>query len=308
MKGAGPLTLALGCAMAWGLLAREAPPSGASATGALCAKAGGTVTIAAGATMLGEDGPGVPGAVTRVRAFRIDRTEVTNRQFAAFVEATGYVTEAEKQGEAAVFIPPVRLERGLEDPGQWWRMVAGATWRHPQGPGSSIDGALDLPVVQVTFRDALAYARWRGGTLPSEAQWERAARGDQQGHRDRHSWARSKDGAPLANAWDGVFPVANTGADGFRGVAPVGCFPPNDFGLFDMVGNVWEWTLGAGGEPAALRGGSYLCSRNYCANYTPTGRQEHEADLATSHAGFRVVYPVGAGDGGAMMDRDSGGN
>lgn len=255
-----------------------------------CAHKSGTVLIPAGATLFGEDGAERPGTSTQVPAFRIDRTEVTNRQFQAFVTATGYVTDAETQGAGAVFVQPAQLERGLQDPRGWWKFVAGATWRHPQGPDSAIDDKLDLPVVQVTYQDAVAYAKWRGGSLPTELQWERAARAAQAQPRDPHGWTVDQQGRPAANSWDGVFPIVNTADDGFVGVAPVGCYPANDLGLYDMVGNVWEWTRSAGETPGPLRGGSYLCARNYCANYTPAGRQEQEGDLATSHAGFRLVY------------------
>ncbi|MGE4305130.1 MAG: SUMF1/EgtB/PvdO family nonheme iron enzyme [Novosphingobium sp.] len=266
--------------------------SSSAAEQSSCGRHEGTVAIAQGATLFGEDGVARPGHRTQVPAFRIDRTEVTNRQFAAFVMATGYVTDAERQGEGAVFIQPERLEYGLSDPRGWWHMVKGATWRHPQGPDSSIKSQGDLPVVQVTYNDASAYARWRGGALPTELQWERAARAEQKNARDRHLWARKSDGTPQANIWDGLFPLVNTREDGFAGVAPVGCFSPNGLGLYDTVGNVWEWTRSDAGSPGPLRGGSYLCSRNYCANYAPAGRQVQEGDLATSHAGFRVVYPV----------------
>lgn len=268
------------------------PRSSAPVDAYRCGQHAGTVAVAAGMVLFGEDGPTRPGHQTDVPAFRIDRTEVTNGQFAAFVAATGYVTDAERQGQAAVFVQPARLDNGLNDPRNWWRMIDGASWRYPQGPGTSIDGKEDLPVVQVTYNDAVAYARWRGGTLPSELQWERAARAQQRDPRDPHSWPKQQDGGPAANIWDGVFPLINTEEDGFAEIAPVGCYPANELGLYDTVGNVWEWTRSIDGRPGPLRGGSYLCARNYCANYTPAGRQEQEGDLATSHAGFRVVYPA----------------
>lgn len=274
------------------LMAVATPSRSVTSAERQCLHQGGTALVPSGATLFGEDGEDAPGISTQVSAFRIDRTEVTNRQFEAFVNATGYVTDAEKQGEGAVFIQPHQLERGLEDPRGWWKLVAGATWRHPQGPSSEIEDKADLPVVQVTYNDAVAYAKWRGGSLPTQLQWERAARASQVQMRDRHSWAVDAVGHPTANAWDGVFPLINTAKDGFVGIAPVGCYPASSFGLYDMVGNVWEWTREADGAPGPLRGGSYLCARNYCANYTPAGLQEQEGDLATSHAGFRVVYPV----------------
>lgn len=264
------------------------PSGGIRAT--RCAVEPGIAFVPAGNMPLGEDGAQHPGTSTYVDAFRMDRTEVTNGQFAAFVAATGYVTEAETQGAAAVFIQAVELENGLEDPRAWWRLVRGANWRHPQGDESNIRGLSNRPVVQITYADAMAYARWRGGTLPTELQWERAARGKQTGTRDPHGWQKDEADNAAANVWDGIFPIVNTKEDGFTGIAPVGCYAPNDFGLYDMIGNVWEWTRNAEGNAGSLRGGSFLCSRNYCANYRPVGLQVQEADLGTSHAGFRVVY------------------
>ena len=276
-------TLAIGLAMAV-----PTPPPGD--LGKRCAGASGTAFIAGGTVNIGEDGPRHPGVPTQVTSFYIDRTEVTNAQFAAFVVAVEYVTEAERQGEGAVFIQPDRLEHGLDDPRGWWHLVKGASWRHPQGPASDIEELSDRPVVQVTFADAQAYARWRGGVLPTELQWERAARGMQRGPRDPELWHKDTAGKPVANVWDGVFPLVNTREDGFSEIAPVGCYAANDFGLHDLVGNVWEWTRERDDGPGPLRGGSYLCARNYCANHRPAGFQIQEKDLATSHVGFRLVY------------------
>jgi formylglycine-generating enzyme len=249
------------------------------------------VTIPAGFVLLGEDGDGRPGRRVAVPAFRIDRHEVTNHQFAAFVRATGYRTDAERAGEGAVFVSPPRLDGS--SPAQWWRPIKGADWRHPNGPQSTIDSAMDNPVVQVTWNDANAYATWAGHELPSDQQWERAARGGQTGPHDPKSWAYDRQGHPIANVWQGVFPLHNTGEDGFAGLAPVGCFPPNDFGLVDMIGNAWEWTSEQGpGSTLFVRGGSYLCALNYCANFRPAGRQAAERDLPTSHIGFRTVASV----------------
>ena len=280
---------ALGAGASLASLGGVSPPGGAEGQ---CASAAGTALIPAGAVMAGEDGSGRPGVATSVAAFRIDRTEVTNTKFAAFVAATRYVTEAEKQGGGAVFVAPQGLgSSGLDRPINWWRFVEGASWRHPLGRRSNLDGLADRPVVQVTFADAQAYARWRGGALPTELQWERAARGAQREPREPVSWHTSVAGAPTANIWEGVFPVVDTGADGFAGIAPVGCYPANDFGVYDMVGNVWEWTRNLDDEPGPLRGGSFLCAANYCANYRPAGYQVQEKDLATSHAGFRIICP-----------------
>lgn len=253
-----------------------------------CDTAYGRALIPAGIVPLGEDGPGRPGAPVKVPAFLIDTHEVTNRQFAAFVAATGYRTKAEREGGSAVFVQPDGPV-SLDDASGWWRFVKGAEWRHPQGPGSSVAGHADDPVVHVDREDAAAYARWAGGALPTAAQWERAARGEQHAQRDPASWAFAPDGKPRANVWQGVFPVRDTGDDGYAGIAPVGCFKANGFGLYDMVGNVWEWVAGDGAT-GLVKGGSYLCAMNYCANFRPAAFQAQEQDLGTSHIGFRVAY------------------
>lgn len=246
-----------------------------------------------------------------VGAFWIDRSEVTRAQFGAFVAATGYLTEAERAGVAAVFQPP---HEGTQDatPMNWWKLVKGADWRHPEGPDAppvALDGR---PVTLVTLADAQAYASWRGNQLPSEAEWEYAARAGaaSQGLGELPLDAQGK---PAANYWQGVFPVFDAGEDGYAGLAPVGCFAANAFGLFDMIGNVWEWTTDtqqgplishANGDPGQLRamfgaprsriikGGSYLCADNYCARYRTAARERQEADLATSHVGFRTIRPI----------------
>jgi formylglycine-generating enzyme required for sulfatase activity len=266
--------------------------------------------------------------IVRVDSFWIDRHEVTNAQFRKFVEATGYTTLAERGIDprtrpgmpkellvpgSITFIPPTDRQAGGRIT-QWFQYVAGANWRQPGGPGSTISGKENHPVVHVAYEDALAYARWRGRTLPTEAQWESAARGGRDGEDDWSS-AFDADGKPIANAWQGIFPVLNTNDDGYTGTAPVGCFRPNGYGLYDMIGNVWEWTSdwyrpGHPREPAVnpsgpdlrdlqlarglspsrvMKGGSYLCASNYCARYRPAARQPQETDLSAAHLGFRTV-------------------
>lgn len=228
-----------------------------------------------------------------VAAFDIDATEVTNAQFAAFVAETGYMTSAEKiqpgfnAKGAAVFVPP-----DSSNP-SWWRFVEGANWRHPEGPDSSIKGRENDPVVQVSYEDAMAYAAWKGRTLPTEAQWEYAAKA---GSQTRYVWGeeRTIDGEEQANTWQGAFPVQNTQADGYLKRAPVGCYAPNDFGLYDMIGNVWEWTDTVHKESETepvyiLKGGSFLCAENYCRRYRPAAKQPQEAGFPTNHIGFRTV-------------------
>jgi formylglycine-generating enzyme required for sulfatase activity len=258
---------------------------------------------------------------TRVGGFWMDRTEVSNAEFARFVAATGYVTVAERpvdtvrhpdlkgpllQAGAVVFVMPENVQNG-GDIRQWWTYRPGANWRHPGGPGTTLEGLDALPVVAVTYEDAQAYARWKGRELPTEAQWEWAARGGEP--------VQSGQIHPpvQANTWQGVFPVNNPAQDGFVGVAPVGCFAPNRYGLFDMIGNVWEITRdpyvpfhdardnlppdqevlptrpGPAFSQHVIKGGSFLCAPNYCMRYRSGARQGQEDDLATSHLGFRTV-------------------
>jgi sulfatase modifying factor 1 len=279
--------------------------------------------------------------------FWMDETEVTNRQFAAFVQATGYVTLAEQppklrsvQSGAGVsdadILPDLNKpgsicslqlsNRGDIDPSKgaysWWQYVPGASWRHPEGPESSIDERQDHPVVHVSWPDAVAYCRWAGKELPTEAQWEYAARGGRAG--EMYPWGqdRNPEGRWLHNIWQGEFPIEDTGADGFRRTAPVGSFPANAFGLRDISGNVWEWcadyyqpdyyeacVVQGGGRPLrnprgpessfdpqepgivkrVQRGGSFMCSDQYCIGYRTTARMKGEEDSGAFHTGFRCV-------------------
>ena len=255
-----------------------------------------------------------PAREATVGPFWIDRSEVTNAQFAAFVAATGHVTVAERGLDPAehphlpesltrpgsmVFAPP-RAISGLDDPTQWWRYVGGATWREPLGPGSSIAGYEDHPVIHVAWEDALAYARWLGRDLPTEAEWEYAARGGLDGA--AYSWGEAYNPAEgwKANTWQGHFPAENRREDGWLATAPAGCFAPNGYGLHDMAGNVWEYVRDAWSpKPASLaapdaarvtvKGGSWLCAPNYCARYRPAARQPQELSLGSNHIGFRTV-------------------
>lgn len=265
-----------------------------------------------------------PSRKTAVAGFWMDRTEVTNDAFAAFVGANGYVTVAERAADAkrhaglplelqqpgaVVFVPP-GAANGPGGVTQWWHYVAGANWRHPGGPRTNLEGRGAFPVVAVTFEDAQAYARWKGRSLPSEAQWEWAARAGKAGAPAAHAQPAG------ANTWQGLFPVVNSGDDGFVGLAPVGCYPANAYGLFDTIGNVWEltgerWTpdhsdtsttppaARAAGLPPAprqrvIKGGSYLCAPNYCMRYRAGARQAQDDDLGASHLGFRTILSAPA--------------
>ena len=228
-----------------------------------------------------------------VSDYDIDSHEVTNLQFTHFINETGYITTAEKPQigfdapGGAVFTPPSKNHP------QWWRFVEGANWRHPEGPKSDIIGQDSYPVVQVSFEDALAYAKWAKRDIPTEEEWEHAARA---GGDTQYIWGdtRTQGGKEMANTWQGAFPIENKNEDGFALRSPVGCYPENDFGLYDMIGNVWEWTKSAPNHDSqtpiyTIKGGSYLCAENYCARYRSSARQFQEADLPTNHIGFRTV-------------------
>ncbi|QEN12768.1 formylglycine-generating enzyme family protein [Mycolicibacterium sp. ELW1] len=258
-----------------------------------------------------------------VDAFAIERHPVTNAQFAEFVAATGHVTVAEKPLDPALYpgVPQADLQPGalvfrstagpvdLRDWRQWWDWAPGANWRAPFGPGSSIAGKANHPVVQVAYPDAAAYARWAGRRLPTEAEWEYAARA---GSTTEYAWGAEPtvDGSLMANTWQGRFPYRNDGALGWTGTSPVGTFPPNRLGLVDMIGNVWEWTTTRFSahhliaqqnsccppptEPdptvsQALKGGSHLCAPEYCHRYRPAARSPQSQDTSTTHIGFRCV-------------------
>jgi len=271
-----------------------------------------TVLIPAGLYRLGSDRhypEERPVREVPVAAFRIDRFPVTNARFAAFVAATGHVTVAERADPAgsAVFTPtagPV----DLSDPTAWWSFRPGASWRAPAGPGSDLQGREAHPVVHVAYEDAAAYAAWRGARLPTEWEWEAAARG---GLVDAdYAWGADfrPDGQLMANVWTGAFPWYFA-RDGAPGTTPVGQFAPNGHGLHDMIGNVWEWTSspfdprrrgpgccgtgGGDGDLLALKGGSHLCAGEYCARYRPAARIGLTAETSTGHVGFRCVEAAG---------------
>ena len=257
-----------------------------------------------------------PVRAVAVEGFWIDTHQVTNRAFAAFVDATRYVTVAERPLDGAQFpgadLSPgsmvFRRTRGPVDltrMANWWAWTPGASWKHPEGPGTSIEDRLDHPVVHVAYADARAYAQWAGRALPSEAEWELAARGGLDGAAYTRGDAPEPAGARLANYWHGDFPWRPE--PGYGTTAPVGSFAPNGYGLFDMAGNVWEWTADwFGGSAAAsldpaqpkfpvprrvVKGGSFLCADSYCLRYRPAARRPQMIDTGMSHIGFRCARP-----------------
>lgn len=251
-----------------------------------------------------------PEHIVELDPFSIAVHAVTNRQFAAFVEATGHRTTAERLGDSFVFagllphdFPPTRAVSSAP----WWRVVDGACWHSPEGPGSDVAERLDHPAVHISWDDAVAYCAWTDTRLPSEAEWEFAARGGLEGC--HYPWGTEFEpgGAHAMNVYQGRFPEQDTGDDGFVGTCPVGSFPPNGYGLFEMTGNVWEWCadwfdetyyqrsprhrpLGPeSGSARVMRGGSYLCHESYCWRYRVDARSSNSPDSTTGNLGFRVA-------------------
>ncbi len=297
----------------------------------------GMVLLPGGQFLMGtDDRQGYPadgeGPVRKIRLspFWIDQTTVSNEQFAGFVGATGYKTEAEKFGWAFVFagllpddFPPTR---GVAQ-APWWRQVHGADWRHPEGSHSAIDQRLEHPVIQVSWNDARAYCTWAGKRLPTEAEWEYAARGGLE--QQRYPWGDqlTPAGEHRMNVWQGTFPQRNTAEDGYVGTASVSSFPPNAFGLYNMTGNVWEWCTDwfhptfhvngprrnprgpKTGASRVMRGGSYLCHRSYCYRYRVSARSANTPDSATGNLGFRCARDATSSDtpSGQASGRSAGG-
>ncbi|WP_421992446.1 formylglycine-generating enzyme family protein [Qipengyuania sp.] len=325
------LAIAAAGAIVTGACSDSAPQPSAERMARSCAPVSSTpVRLEGGTFVMGsllvypEEGPE---RETTVDGFWIDPHEITNAQFERFVEATGYVTTAEKPVNpaqfgvpreaipaellapgSAVFVAPDRPSNRYQD---WWRYVPGANWRYPEG-SDGLPSEPNLPVVHLSYADMLAYAEWRGGRLPTEAEWEYAASAGE-------AATKVQPGPEEANSWQGVFPVADEEKDGFSGAAPVGCFAPNANGLYDMVGNVWEVTadhyrpghdpedrhklsgpsetdaydpLNPGLVTRVMKGGSYLCAPNYCQRYRPQARQGRDPGLGASNVGFRLVYDI----------------
>jgi formylglycine-generating enzyme required for sulfatase activity len=302
----------------------------------------GMVWIPGGTFMMGsndhypEEAPAHPATVS---GFWIDSAPVTNAELRRFVKATGYVTLAERAPDpalypgakpellvpASVVFQKTRRPVDLRDPYSWWTYVPGADWRHPAGPASTLHGRERHPVVHVAYEDVEAYLAWAGKSLPTEAEWEFAARGGLEGA--EYAWGDelTPRGRHLANTWQGEFPRQNLVADGYEGTSPIGSFPPNGYGLYDMIGNVWEWTSdwyrahGEAGDACCagsaerasdrersidprmptiriprkvMKGGSHLCAPNYCRRYRPAARMAQPIDTSTCHLGFRGVVRV----------------
>jgi formylglycine-generating enzyme required for sulfatase activity len=257
------------------------------------------VALAGGRTVIGSDDPDHPEEWpvrdVAVAPFAIGRCAVSNAEFGEFVAATGHRTEAERYGWSFVFggllpddFPPTRGVAAAP----WWRQVDGADWAHPEGPHSGLEDRGDHPVVHVSRGDAAAYATWWGARLPSEWEWEHAARGGLVGAPFPWGEELEPSGEHRMNVWQGTFPAEDTGADGWRGTGPVDAFPPNGYGLHNLTGNVWEWCAGpwSAQDPAGVsRGGSYLCHASYCRRYRVSGRQSHAPDSTAGNLGFRLA-------------------
>ncbi len=302
------------------------------------------VWVAGGSFLMGCDKAypeEAPAHSVTVDGFWIDKHTVTNEEFGKFVDATRYVTTAERIPKAedypgalpemlvaaSVVFQKSQQRVDLRNHYNWWTYVPGANWRHPEGPQSSITDRARHPVVHVSYEDAEAYAKWVGKELPTEAEWEFAARGGLDGA--MYAWGEemNPDGKQLANTWQGEFPWQNLREDGYEGVAPVGQFPPNGYGVYDMIGNVWEWTTDwyAASHPATkgccsgdvpkgnreasydpaqpeikiprkvMKGGSYLCAPNYCRRYRPAARMAQPVDTSTCHLGIRLIRRTSQG-------------
>ena len=296
-----------------------------------------------GASQDGEYPREYPAHMVEVGSFYMDSTEVSNAQYAAFAKETGYITIAERSIDwselskqlppgvprphdslllpgSLVFDPPSEII-SLSDHRQWWSWKTGVNWRQPEGEGSSLEGRMDHPVVHIAYDDAKAYCDWKGGRLPTEAEWEYAARGGLSAKRFAWGDEDPREQPNLCNIWQGPFPILDEGLDGYRGTAPVASYAPNTFGLYDMAGNVWEWCsdlyspysyqgLGStklcympegpkssfdprepyGAKKRVIKGGSYLCHVSYCENYRPSSREAGAEDTGMPHLGFRCVY------------------
>ncbi|MEQ6248587.1 formylglycine-generating enzyme family protein [Sulfitobacter sp. HNIBRBA3233] len=273
---------------------------------------GGSFRMGTDDKILPQDGE-YPARKTRLRPFAIDSCAVTAARFARFIDDTGYTTDAESFGWSFVFHGLMDRPEDHEPLAglEWWRKVDGACWRTPEGPATDLEGREEHPVTHVSWRDATAFASWAGGRLPTEAEWEFAALGGRE--TARYPWGDEDPqdtGFLPCNIWQGRFPDHNTGADGYRGTAPACSFAPNGYGLYNMVGNTWEWTAdrfrirsvakaakirnaeAARTDARTVKGGSFICHRSYCYRYRIAARSSNTPDTTLSHTGFRLCYDV----------------
>ncbi|MAM11876.1 MAG: sulfatase modifying factor 1 (C-alpha-formyglycine- generating enzyme 1) [Rhizobiaceae bacterium] len=294
-----------------------APAAAPAAAPSVAGERSNAIFIPGGRSHVGMDNPVIPldgegpARSVKLNDYLLEAQTVTIGRFADFVAATGYVSEAERFGWSAVFaglLPAETEVTGNAPSTPWWVRVDGASWRQPEGPGSSVEDRLDHPVTQVSHADALAFAEWVGGRLPSEAEWERAAHGGVRGRKFTWGDEEPDDETVFCNIWQGTFPHTNTMADGYMATAPARSFAPNEGGFYNMAGNVWEWTAdpfrirslsrhakkrnadaAAAGE-RLLKGGSFLCHISYCYRYRIAARMALTPDSAASNVGFRVAY------------------
>ena len=226
----------------------------------------------------------------KVEGFEMQSHEVTNSQFAKFVTETGYITDAEKSIKKNIVGQGSAVFSTTSDGAGEWSLISSATWRHPYGQGSTIKGMDNHPAIHVSYNDAAHYAQWAGGRLPTHIEWEYASTLGRTDTTRLYSGAFDEQGKPIANTWQGLFPIINKAEDGFQNSSPVGCFSASGIGLFDMIGNVWEWTSTVNSDVSnIIKGGSFLCAPNYCRRYRSAAKQTQERDFSTNHLGFRIV-------------------
>lgn len=301
---------------------------------AQCQHESGMVMIPAGRFTMGAGAKypeETPAFEKEIDSFWISRHEITNSEFKAFIDDTGYVTVSERKPDPSLYpgIQPDLLKPGsavfvkLSEAAasasfmDWWHFVEGANWKNPLGPNSDIIGKDDFPVIHIAYQDAYEYAKWRGHRLPTEAEYEYASRGGIEGATYATGNSLTQNGKYIANTWQGLFPFSNSAEDGYEGIAPVGCYQQNDYGAYDLIGNVWEWTQSVyypehilsndainkysetGFDPnqpgvpvGVIKGGSYLCSDDFCMRYRPAARHAQDTGLGTSHIGFRTVKDI----------------